>query len=435
MSLKIYTYPNSYRVQKALICAQYNSVDIELPKFEIGKDNKTDTFKAKNPLQKVPVLELPNGQTLFESNAIARYVARLRNDTGLLGFTAVEQGKVDQWIDFSQNELEPCRAVWLYQVLGVVGSNPKALAEAKKETENALRILDGFLLHNTFLAANHVTLADISVFCALVEPFQKLFAPKFLSQLTNLVRWFNTVHAQPQVSAIVGKIDFAKEEAQPPKAGKGAEKEEKKAEKAEKQEKKKEEPKKKEEAKPAATATNAAAEELDEDGVPRPVKKQSPLDLLPESPMGHIDVSKKLMFSVRPILPDFFEKHFPQFDDKGFSWWVCKYNYDSDNKVYFMTGNAVGGFLQRCDAVRKYALGVMNILGKDEDNGPYAIRGAWMFRGTGMAPEMTQENPDAEYYTWTKVDVSKPEGQKLIKEQFMGETLEGQTVLDRRYFK
>lgn len=425
MSLKIFTYPNSYRVQKSLIAAQYVGVDIECPKFELGKDNKTEEFKKKNPLQKVPVLETPQGN-IFESNAIARYVARLRTDAGLLGGSSIEQAQVDQWIDFSQNEFEPARAAWLYQVLGYIPVNQKALGEAKKECENALKIVNEHLLHNTFMVGNRVTLADITLFAALVEPMQKLFAPAFLKNLGNLVRWFSTLANQAEFAAVVGKVEFAKEEAQP-KGGK----EEKKA-----AEPKKEAPKKEEKKEAPKAAAPAATEEEDEDGVPREKKAKSILDSLPESPMGHIDTTKKLMFSVRPILPTFFEQHFPTFDDKGYVWFTCNYNYNDENKVFYMTGNAVGGFIQRSDAARKYALGVMNILGNpDEETPPFPICGAWMFRGTEIPREMLEENPDSEYYTWKKIDVSKPEGQALIKEQFMSEKLNGIQVLDRRFFK
>ena len=49
--------------------------------FDMNKgEHKSAAFLAKNPLGKVPVLETPHG-CLFESGAIARYVARLRNDT------------------------------------------------------------------------------------------------------------------------------------------------------------------------------------------------------------------------------------------------------------------------------------------------------------------------------------------------------------------
>eukprot|EP00662_Eupelagonemidae_sp_cell21_P055035 gene55035-12086_t len=54
----------------------------------------------------VPALQTPEGY-LFESNAIARYVARLGDAKGanLLGHTSFESAQVDMWVDFANNEL------------------------------------------------------------------------------------------------------------------------------------------------------------------------------------------------------------------------------------------------------------------------------------------------------------------------------------------
>ena len=59
----------------------------------MGVDNQSPEFLALNPLGKVPVLETPEGG-IFESNAIARYVAGLKADTTLLGATYFESGQV-----------------------------------------------------------------------------------------------------------------------------------------------------------------------------------------------------------------------------------------------------------------------------------------------------------------------------------------------------
>lgn len=65
----------------------------------------------------MPVLKTPQG-ALFESNAIARYVARMRRDTELYGATFFESGQVDSWIDFCSHELELAATMWLYPVIG-----------------------------------------------------------------------------------------------------------------------------------------------------------------------------------------------------------------------------------------------------------------------------------------------------------------------------
>lgn len=408
-------FPAAFKTQKTLIAAKYVGVEIKTPAFEFGVFNKTPEFMAKNPSGKVPVLDTENG-SIYESNAIARYVARMRPDAGLLGASFYENALVDQWIDYSTNELEPARGVWVYTIMGALPSqNPKPLQEAKKDVEKALAILDAHFLHNTFLVGNHVTLADITVFCALLEGYTKLFAPALQKKFANVLRWFNTVANQPQVAAVVGKVTFATAEAQPAKAAPA------KKEAAPKEEKPK-----------AAAAPKPAAD--DEDEKPAP-KKTNPLDELPASPMV-LDTIKKLAFSQRPILSDFFEQLWPQFDAAGYTWYVFHYKYNSENTVYFKTGNLIGGFVQRSDAARKHSMGVINVYGnEDEETGPFKVSGAWLFRGPGVSAEMIEENPDSEYYEWKKVDVSTPEGKQLIKEQFMAEQLEGEKVLDRRYFK
>lgn len=112
------------------------------------------------------MLETPNG-CIFESGAIARYVARLRSDSNLLGATNFQQAQVDQWIDFCNNEVEPARGIWIYPIQGYIAYNEKAYAEAKKEMTNALTVLNNHLLANTFLVGNAVTLADITIGTAL----------------------------------------------------------------------------------------------------------------------------------------------------------------------------------------------------------------------------------------------------------------------------
>ena len=117
MALTLYTYPGNFRAFKILIAAEYNGVAIDVPAFEMMKDNQTPEFRAMSPMGKVPVLKTPQG-ALFESNAIARYVARMRRDTELYGVSFFESGQVDSWIDFSTHELELAATMWLYPVIG-----------------------------------------------------------------------------------------------------------------------------------------------------------------------------------------------------------------------------------------------------------------------------------------------------------------------------
>lgn len=48
--MKLFTYAGNVHALQSLIVARYNGVEIELPPFEMGKDNKTKAFLAKSPM-------------------------------------------------------------------------------------------------------------------------------------------------------------------------------------------------------------------------------------------------------------------------------------------------------------------------------------------------------------------------------------------------
>jgi len=202
-----------------------------------------------------------------------------------------------------------------------------------------------------------------------------------------------------------------------------------KGEKPKKEEKPKAEKKPKEEKPKEDTGDEDPSEE-------KPKKKEkNPLDLLPESKM-HLDTAKKLFFSEKPFNKNFFSQFWTMFDPVGYSIWTITYKHDHENKIFFMTGNAIGGFIQRADEVRKYAFGTLMITGTDEEQTqPFEIVGSWIFRGQEIPKEM-QECDDYAYYNWTKVDTSKPDVRKRLEALFMADSLgASKNVLDRRYFK
>ena len=106
------------------------------------------------------------------------------------------------------------------------------------------------------------------------------------------------------------------------------------------------------------------------------------------------------------------DKFWPMFDKEGWSCWICEYMYNEENTRGFMTANLVSGFIQRSDSLRKYAFGNMNIL-KDPNEPFYRVMGGWLIRGKDIKP-MLDENPDAAYYTWRKVDETNEEDKKLL---------------------
>jgi len=267
--MKLYTYAGNLHALQSLIIAKYGGIEIEVPAFEMGKDNKTPAFLAKSPMGKVPVLETPSG-CICEAAAIARYVARLRADTNMYGASFFEAGLVDQWIEFTKNELDLPVGMWIYPVLGFIESNEANTAKAQQDILRAFKVLNEHLSTSTFLVGDGVTAADVVVAMSLLNPFKLVIEAAFVAPFPALVRWFKTCINQPEFLAVLGTSTLLMGNAVPaaPAAPAKADKADKpakekkeappKKEKAPKEEKPKEEKKDDADEKAAKEAAKAA---------------------------------------------------------------------------------------------------------------------------------------------------------------------------------
>merc|ERR1712018_33394 len=107
----LYTYPNNFRAEKVLAVAKFSNADVKVDdKFVFGETNKSDAFLKKFPLGKVPAFEGADGTCLFESNAIAHYVA---NDQLLASASRAARAQVQQWVNLGDQELLPASCTWV----------------------------------------------------------------------------------------------------------------------------------------------------------------------------------------------------------------------------------------------------------------------------------------------------------------------------------
>ncbi|CAH0517138.1 unnamed protein product [Peronospora belbahrii] len=388
--MKLYTYPGNYRVFKVLIAAEFNGIDIELPEFDFAKDIKSAEFKAKTPAGKVPILETDEG-CIFESGAIARYVARLRQDTGLYGKTFFESGQVDSWIDFSAYELEVPLEVWVHPILGVGKFNAAALSKAKDDVKKALQTLENHLHLRTYLVGEQITLADIVVASALIYPFKLVLDKEFRKPYSAVNRWFLTLVNQSEFQAVVGDVPLID------------------------------------------VALTAEGDSSAKKGGPKPRKVEHPLAVLNREKPSSLNLDAwKVQYSNTKNLADAMTWFWEHLDTEGYSLWFCDYNYNNENTKMFMTCNAVGGFLQRSEAMRKYAFGVMDVCGAEGSE--IIITGCWLFRGDS-AQHMVEANPDAEYYTWTKAELNDETKARVAAYWCNEDELEGKPIADSKVFK
>jgi glutathione S-transferase len=129
-----------------------------------GSFGKTDTpeYRAMNPTGLVPTLQ-EGAFTLWESNAILRYLANDAASASLWPPPPQARAIVDHWMDAQQTLLNrPMSSVFW----GLVRTPPeqrdlKAIAIAIDETATAWRLLEAVLRRNDYIAGAEFTLCDI----------------------------------------------------------------------------------------------------------------------------------------------------------------------------------------------------------------------------------------------------------------------------------
>merc|ERR1712004_327432 len=166
---------------------------------------------AKFPSGKVPAFESDDGLCLFESNAIAYFVA---NEQLRGGSDPLAQSQILQWLNFADSDILPAACTWVFPCLGIMQFNKSATERAKEDVKKAMTALNDHLLHHTYLVGERVTLADIVVACTMLSLYQNVLDPGFRKAFGNVNRWLNSIINQPQVKKVVGAVALAEKMAQ-----------------------------------------------------------------------------------------------------------------------------------------------------------------------------------------------------------------------------
>lgn len=126
-------------------------------------ESRTPEFLAKNANGKIPLLELPDGQCLPESNAILHYLAE---GSPLLPADRLQHAQVLQWLFFEQYSHEPYIAVARYIVryLGRPERYEAKLQEKMVPGYAALEVMEKHLSQHPFFVGKAYSIADIGLY-------------------------------------------------------------------------------------------------------------------------------------------------------------------------------------------------------------------------------------------------------------------------------
>ncbi|KAF5376645.1 hypothetical protein D9615_007878 [Tricholomella constricta] len=190
--------------------AALGGVSLELPTgYEHYVDNKKPEFLSKFPHGKIPALEEADGFKLFEGIAIARYVAGLNPDSGLLGKDLQEATLVDQWIHLTESEVDLYTNLIFQLLRGLITPYNKPIHLAFVERQKrGLKTLNDHLASRTFFVGERITLADIYIATQIRRAVTITFDATLRRQLPHLIRHSETVVNQPQFAGIFEPVEY-----------------------------------------------------------------------------------------------------------------------------------------------------------------------------------------------------------------------------------
>ncbi|MBK8324432.1 MAG: glutathione S-transferase [Betaproteobacteria bacterium] len=194
--LRIWGRITSVNVQKVVWSA--DEMGLAYERIDAGGAfgiTQSPEYKAMNPNSLVPVIE-DDGFVLWESNAIARYLAAKHAARGLWPEDPKLRADVDRWMDWQATTFTPAMRDAFWQLVRTPADKRDAAALAKSlaDSEKAAAILDGHLEGRAFVAGDAFTLADVVNGCAahrwLLLPCEKAPRP-------NIERWYASLKARP----------------------------------------------------------------------------------------------------------------------------------------------------------------------------------------------------------------------------------------------
>jgi maleylpyruvate isomerase len=156
---------SSYRVRIALAMKHvaYETVAVHLLKD--GGEQHAAAFKAKNPMEQVPLLEIEHEPGLVveltQSVAILEYLEERFPEPRLLPSCAYLRARVRKCVEIVNSGIQPMQNLSMLHTLKSLGGDPQAFARAANERGLAALEAEAVDCGGAFMIGDSPTLADV----------------------------------------------------------------------------------------------------------------------------------------------------------------------------------------------------------------------------------------------------------------------------------
>ena len=203
--MKLYDLPASPNARRVRVFIAEKNLQIEMvPINMMTGENKTEEYLSKNPLGRMPLLELDNGTCIAESIAICRYLENEHPDPPLFGTSSLEQAMIEMWqrrMEFQFlnpmiNIFRNTHEMWKDRMIQI----PQIAEIESKDVEEKMVWLNRELEGREYIAGETYSVADITAQCAFVMG-KAAVGIRIPEDLSNLDAWWSRVTSRPTARA------------------------------------------------------------------------------------------------------------------------------------------------------------------------------------------------------------------------------------------
>jgi|ERR1700749_4295734 len=199
MTLKLHAFPPSPRGFKVVAVAAHLGIPHEFVFVDLtAGTQKSPEFTALNPNQRMPVLE-EDGWTLWESDAIAQYLASKKPESGMLPKDEKSRADMNRWMFWSGAHWDPACATLIFErfvkaMFGGGGPDPKEVEKGLTSFNRLAAILNAHLKGRKFVLGDQITVADFTLGAPLIATE---LAGLPVQDYPEIVRWYAQLAALP----------------------------------------------------------------------------------------------------------------------------------------------------------------------------------------------------------------------------------------------
>jgi len=159
----------------------------------LAGDTRTPEFLLMNANGRIPLLELPDGRYLAESNAILCYLA---DGSDFFGHDAFSRAEILQWMFFEQYSHEPFIATsrFIIRYLGRPAERQAELLQKKEGGYAALGVMERQLEAHVYVIGDEFSIADIALFAYTHVADEGDFD---LTGFPAVLEWIERVRSRP----------------------------------------------------------------------------------------------------------------------------------------------------------------------------------------------------------------------------------------------